>query len=211
MFRSDTITSRALVWLAASMSFAALLVEFYDVMKMQTFAVTVLPLAILFLIWVAYQARNEPRGAHSPYTWIVEGAIAGVVAAVVYDLYRLPFVLAGKPLFAVFPQFGQLLLDAAPEDQGLAVQVTGWGYHFSNGAALGVMLLAMLPSYTKKTLLIGGAVWGLLVEIILLATPYYAFFQLKLPQDQFLFLTLTAHLVFGLTLGWWCARRLGDR
>ena len=34
------------------------------------------------------------------------------MAAAAYDLYRLPFVLNGAPLFTVFPRFGELLLGA---------------------------------------------------------------------------------------------------
>ncbi|MCE7873905.1 hypothetical protein DYH09_26520 [bacterium CPR1] len=54
----------------------------------------------------------------------------------------------------------------------------------------------------------GAVVWGLVVEGLLLATPYAAFFQLHV-NARFLFLTASAHLVFGLALGAWLRRRLG--
>jgi hypothetical protein len=49
------------------------------------------------------------------------------------------------------------------------------------------------------------------VETFLLITPYYSFFKLKLNYTEFLFLTLSAHLVFGIALGWWCARRASNQ
>jgi hypothetical protein len=100
-----------------------------------------------------------------------------------------------------------MLLDAAPTDFGPAVQVAGWIYHFSNGAALGIMFLAMAVRPTPRVLMWGAAVWALCVEIILLLTPYYSFFRLKLNYTEFLLLTLSAHLIFGIALGWWCQRR----
>ena len=61
---------------------------------------------------MAWRARGRPPGDCNPFTWIVESAAGGVVAAVAYDLYRLVFVLQGVPLFKVFPLFGELLLGA---------------------------------------------------------------------------------------------------
>ena len=39
------------------------------------------------------------------------------------------------------------------------------------------------------------------IEIVLLLTPYTTFFGLGMNR-RFIFLTLTAHLVFGIGLGW---------
>jgi hypothetical protein len=71
------------------------------------------------------------RGAMSKLeTGLLKVRLGGLFAAVVYDLFRLPFVLNGYPLFGVFPRFGQMLLGAAPNDFGAAVQIAGWIYHF---------------------------------------------------------------------------------
>lgn len=42
--------------------------------------------------------------------------------------------------------------------------------------------------------------WALFVEAMLLITPYTTFIHLPL-NGRFIFLTVTAHLIFGLTLG----------
>jgi hypothetical protein len=196
--------SRPAVFLLASLSFACLLGAFYGLWSMRVFACWVFPPAIALLVWAA---RRDGKAR----TWIVEGALGGIFAAVVYDLFRLPFVLNGYPLFGVFPRFGQMLLGAAPTDFGPAVQIAGWAYHFSNGAALGIMFLAMAARPTPRVLMWGAAAWALCVETFLLITPYYSFFKLKLNYTEFLFLTLSAHLVFGIALGWWCARRASNK
>ena len=54
----------------------------------------------------------------------------------------------------------------------------------------------------------GAVGWALFIEAMLLLTPYTAFFGLKL-NARFIFLTVSAHLVFGLVLGAWCRQRLG--
>ena len=83
--------------------------------------------------------------------------------------------------------------------------------HFANGASLGIMYLAMVTRATSKRLFWGAVVWACMVEVFLLLTPYYSYFQLKLPFGTFLALTLSAHLVFGAALGLWCTWRLRAR
>ena len=141
-----------------------------------------------------------------PWTWIVQGAIGGIVAAVAYDLYRLPFVLNGAPLFKVFPRFGELLRGAT-EPRWL-VNGLGWTYHFSNGAALGIMFLVMASCFRRPALFWGAVGWAVLVEAMLLLTPYASFFGLKM-NGRFLFLTGSAHVIFGIVLGIYCRLRLG--
>ena len=192
------LTSRAVVFVLAWLSFACLLGHFYGLWTMHFFGCWVLPPATALLIAIAYVA---PR----PRRWIIEGAIGGIVAAVAYDLYRLPYVLYGAPLFKVFPKFGQLLLGA--DGPAWLVHSLGWIYHFSNGAALGIMFLALAIRPTRQTLFWGAVAWALFVEAALLMTPYATFFGLKL-DGWFLFLTASAHLVFGIALGLWFRFRL---
>ena len=192
---------RAIVFALAFLSFACLLGQFFGLWTMHAFGCWVLPPATALLALIAYRARRQPPGISNPHTWIVRGAVGGVVAAVAYDLYRLPFVLGGAPLFKVFPRFGQLLLGA--DEPTWLVQLLGWAYHFSNGAALGIMFLAMVVRPNPRVLFWGAVAWALFIEAMLLATPYTNFFGLKL-DGRFLFLTISAHMVFGLTLGWWC-------
>jgi hypothetical protein len=197
--------TRPVVFTLAFLSFACLLGTFFGFWSMRVFGCWVLPPATALLIFIAHRHRGRAAGLSSPYTWIVQGAIAGVVAAVAYDLYRLPFVLSGAPLFKVFPRFGELLLGGT-EPRWL-VHTLGWTYHFSNGAALGIMFLALASFFRRPSLFWGAVAWALFIEVMLLLTPYTSFFGLAL-NARFLFLTATAHLVFGLVLGFYCHKKL---
>lgn len=190
---------RAAVFLLASTSFAGLLGEFYGLWMLRFFALWVMAPAAVVLAVVAWRSA-EAR------VWVVHGVVGGIVSAVAYDLYRLPFVLSGAPLFDVFPLFGQMILGR--DASAVAKQVVGWTYHFSNGAALGVMYLAMMPGRSRGGLFLGAVVWACAVEGLLLMTPYTEFFGLRY-DGWFIFLTATAHLVFGIALGVWCAGWLG--
>ena len=134
----------------------------------------------------------------------MQGAIGGIIAAFAYDLYRLPFVLRGAPLFKVFPRFGELLLGNT-EPRWL-VHGLGWTYHFSNGVALGIMFLAVISVSKRPPFFVGAICWALMIEALLLLTPYTGFFGLT-PDSKFLLLTLSAHLIFGIALGAYCSIR----
>ena len=197
---------RFVLFALASMSFACLLGQFYGLWSMRAFACVALLPCTLALIGIAAFARPTDKVLWDARTRIIEGAMGGFVAAVAYDLFRLPFVLNGYPLFKVFPEFGKMLLGAnGPE---WAVQALGWAYHFSNGMALGIMFLAFLPDARPPRKVLWSAVgWALCVEAILLLTPYRNFFKIGMPFATFLVLTLSAHVIFGLTLGAWCGKR----
>ncbi len=199
--------SRLIVFSLAFLSFACLLGHFYGLWTMHWFGCWVLPPATVLLAVIAYLARSHPRGVRSSFTWIVDGAVGGIVAAVAYDLYRLVFVLQGAPLFKVFPRFGELLL--AAEEPRWLVHLLGWSYHLSNGAALGIMFLALVPRASGGVLFWGAVVWAMFVEAVLLLTPYSTFFGLPL-DGRFIFLTASAHFVFGVALGLWCRWRVQE-
>ena len=206
-FTLRLLASRPVIFTLAFLSFACLLGQCYQLWSMRVFACWVLPPATALLGWLGWATRHTGE-FRAPHVWITQGALGGLVAAVGYDLYRLPFVLAGAPLFKVFPRFGQLILGA---DQPSAVaQVLGWSYHFSNGAALGIMFLALIRRPAPDTLFWGAVAWAIGVEILLLLTPYASFFGLPL-NGRFLFLTGSAHLIFGVTLGWWCRWQVPGR
>lgn len=202
---TQLLSTRPVVFTLALMSFACLLGQFFGLWTMHAFGCWVLPPATVLLAFIAWRNRKQTAGMNNPHTWVVQGTIAGVLAAVAYDLYRLPFVLSGAPLFTVFPRFGELLLGGT-EPRWL-VHTLGWSYHFSNGAALGIMFLALAGFFRRPSLFWGAVAWAMFIEAMLLLTPYTAFFGLKL-DGRFLFLTASAHLVFGLALGLYCHKRL---
>ncbi|MFN8610669.1 MAG: hypothetical protein U0931_24220 [Vulcanimicrobiota bacterium] len=190
--------TRLLIFVTASSSILSLLAELWwpaQGAHMRAATLCFFFPSALVLIWLA---RKIPRilGA---------GCLAGLLAALAYDLYRLPFVLAGLPLFKVFPRFGELLLGPSMEE--IAYQLAGWLYHFCNGAGFGLMYLALAGPRVRQGSW-GAIVFALAVEAGLLLSPYPEFFNLPI-NLRFVAITLSAHLVFGAVLGWSLPRLLG--
>jgi len=205
---------RAVVFALSAMSIWCLLVDFYSIVSMRAFTLYVFVPACIVLIALA--ASDGFLGTKKLLRNVVIGASAGFVAAVAYDVFRLPFVYANAwhiasvvppmPLFKVFPAFGQMIL-GHPGAQSLtsADHVVGWTYHFSNGITFGIMYMAMVGDPTKRSWW-WGVVMAVAIEIALLCSPYTQFFGIPL-NAQFVAVTLTAHVIFGAVMGL-CARRL---
>lgn len=176
---------------------------------MQWFACWVLLpscLALAALALIDFR-RNDGRLARM----ILLGTVAGLVAAVAYDLFRVPFVWSREwhladwvpplKLFKVFPRFGAMLLGQSIEQPSysLSAQVLGWAYHFSNGATFGIMYVAAIGDALRRHWLWAVAM-AVGLELGMLFTPYPAVFGIGVTAT-FVAVTLTAHLIFGVTLG----------
>src|SRR5438034_718328 len=130
-----TRPGRGIVFILATTSIACLLSEFYRRGTMHTFTLFIfLPalagLAALSLADLTYGDRQLWRG-------VVIGIVSGVVAAVAYDLVRLPFVFATAwgidsmvpplNLFKVFPAFGAMILgQTAAQTQAVESRTAGF-------------------------------------------------------------------------------------
>ncbi|MGZ4988579.1 MAG: hypothetical protein ACXWBP_11070 [Limisphaerales bacterium] len=151
------------------------------------------------------------RGDQQLWRAVMVGLLAGLLAAVAYDIFRLPFVFAKQwgiagivppmNLFKVFPRFGAMILNQPIEqpNYSLNAQLAGWIYHFSNGATFGVMYMALVGEVTKRSW-----IWAVLmatgIEIAMLLTPYPSFFGIPITAT-FVVVNLTAHLIFGAVMG----------
>jgi hypothetical protein len=187
----------------------------YHWVDMRTFFYAVLLPATTALYGIAVLDRT--RGDGRLWRAVIIGTIGGLVGAVAYDIFRLPFVFShawrldtlGVPqmdLYRVFPRFGALILGQPIEQPSYspAAQLLGWAYHFSNGATFGVMFAALIGEATRRFQ--GGWPWAVLmamgIEACLLVSPYSGFFDIPL-TPKFVAVTLAAHLVFGIALGLW--------
>jgi len=208
-----TPVGRVLVFVLAATSIWCLLAEMYGLCDMQTFTFAILIPATLALYGIA--VVNLQRGDRRLWRAVIIGTLAGLVGAIVYDIFRLPFVFSDAwgmgrfgipqmPLFKVFPRFGALILGEPLEQPSysLAAHLIGWAYHFSNGATFGVMFAAMIGEASRRYG--GGWLWAVLmalaIEICLLLSPYATFFDIHLTA-RFVTVTLLAHIVFGVGLG----------
>lgn len=204
---------RALVFLLSATSIWCLLAEFYGLCSMQTFTLYVLIPATVAL--VAMALLDRARGDRRLWRAVLIGAVGGFLAAVSYDLFRIPFVLAAAdhagpqwlrlPLFKVFPRFGAMLLGhpftpgQTDSQFALADHLLGWAYHFSNGITFGVMYMALIGDATRRTWLWAVAL-ATGIELAMLFTPYTGFFGIGLTA-RFVIVTMAAHLIFGVALG----------
>jgi hypothetical protein len=192
--------------------------DFYGVCPMRVFAGAVFIPAMVLLAGLALY--DHWRGDGKLKRAVIIGAVGGLLAAVAYDLFRLPFVFARQwgiagvvpalNLFKVFPAFGAMLL-GQPIQQAhysQAVQCLGWLYHFSNGLTIGIMYLALIGNGSRRH-------WGwavlvaLVLELGMLFTPYPHIFGIPISL-RFVLVTLAAHAVFGVCLGI-CVKRLFRR
>ncbi len=208
-----TVPTRIVVFALAASSIWCLLAEFYGLCSMRFFTIAILIPATVVLIALAIVDRF--RGEGMIWRGFVIGALAGLFAAVAYDIFRLPFVFAASnevgpswlrlPLFKVFPRFGAMILgqpfDATTPDSQftLAAHLVGWSYHFSNGITFGIMYMALIGDASRRSWL-----WAVLfatgLELAMLVTPYTNFFGIRLAPN-FILATLAAHAIFGIVLG----------
>jgi hypothetical protein len=200
---------RLLVFILAASSIACLLADFYGLCPMRIFTPFIFLPATLALLGIALLDRQ--RGDGQLWRAVMTGLVGGLLAAVAYDIFRLPFVFANEwgiasivppmSLFKVFPRFGAMVL-GQPIDQAhysTVTQVVGWLYHFSNGATFGVMYMALIGDARRRHWL-----WAVLfavgLELGMLFTPYTRVFGIPLTM-RFIFVTVAAHGIFGVGLG----------
>jgi hypothetical protein len=205
-----SLNGRGAVFLLATTSLGCLIAQFYAICSMRVFAATIFfPATCVLGVLVAVDYyRGDGKLARA----VLVGATAGLVAAAAYDLFRLPFVFARElgissvvpalSLFKVFPAFGAMLLGQPVQQASYSATASllGWLYHFSNGASIGVMYLSLIGNGARR-----HWAWAVLLatglELGMLFTPYPRVFGIPL-TFRFVFVTLAAHAVFGLCLGW---------
>lgn len=213
-----TPAGRTVVFFLSAASIWCLLAEMYHLCTMRAFTFAVLIPATVALVLIA--ALDRVRGDGRLWRAVCIGAAGGFLAACAYDAFRLPWVLGFSdgigpawlrlPLFRVFPRFGAMILGqsfTAQQPDGrftLAAHLTGWAYHFSNGITFGVMYMAMVGDAARRSWL-----WAVLLaaglELAMLFTPYPGFFAIRVTA-LFVAVTLSAHLIFGVTLGLYARR-----
>src|SRR3954464_9160285 len=83
---------RGVVFALAATSIACLLAQFYGLGSMRAVILYVSLPALVVLTWIA--AWDGLRGDGLLCRGVVIGTAAGLIAAVAYDLFRVPFVFA---------------------------------------------------------------------------------------------------------------------
>lgn len=157
----------------------------------------VLPsIAGLVVIWL-FTRYTRPDVA----TIILRGSAAGAVAtlaleAVRYSGFRLGFMPGNLPQL-----MGVLLLDRFALGPSAWSDVAGFAYHFWNGAAFGILYVAI----TGRTSILRAIAYGVAVGVGFLGSPVVQSLGVGLfGRDfgwHFAATVLLAHVAFGATLG----------
>jgi hypothetical protein len=204
-----TPAGRVTLFLLGAVSIGCLLAEFYLPGSMRTWVCAMLLPACAFLVILALIDRQRNDGLLAQM--IARGVLAGLAAAMAYDVFRAPFVwsrawhldhwLPPLALFKVFPRFGAMILGQSPDAPhfSIAAHLLGWLYHFSNGALFGVMYVAMVGMAARRRWLWAVAM-AVVIEVGMLLTPYPRLFHIRV-DARFVTVTLSAHLIFGCVLG----------
>ena len=176
---------------------------------MRTFTLYIFTPSLILLLLFALLDRQ--RGDRQLWRAVCLGLLGGLLAAVAYDVFRLPFVFSRQlglsavvppmDLFKVFPRFGAMILGQPLEQAhySTVTQLVGWVYHFSNGATFGVMYLAMIGHPSRRTWLWAVA-FAVALELGMLLTPYPQVFGIAV-TIKFVIVTMAAHAIFGVGLG----------
>lgn len=171
-------------------------------------AVEALLPSIAFLAAIAVFAR---RGEAWFSRTIALGALAGAIATIALEIVRLigfhfDYMPGNLPRL-----MGVLLLDRFALGPSVASDVTGWAYHFWNGASFGIIYGLLLGTRRRWA----GPLFGLAIGIGFLVSPVVislgvGYFGLQFSYG-FPITVLLAHLAFGGALGVISYRLLGPQ
>jgi hypothetical protein len=153
-------------------------------------SVTVPSLAVLAVVGAA-TARSPAW--HRLHTALVVGAVGGLLGTFAYDLFRIPFLLAGYRLFAPIDSYGVLILGA--DSSGPWTGLAGWMFHFANGIGFGITYAVIAAGRRWQWALL----WGLGIETLAVASPFAGLYALRGPV--LLAIAYGGHLAYGAVLG----------
>lgn len=183
---------RLAVALLGVASVLSLLAWVYEIAAFRTFFLLVsLPLTLLLVgIGVAAGRRNW-------WWWreaMVAGALGGLLGTFGYDIFRIPFLLAGFQVLAPIDSYGVLLLDETTSTAwtGLA----GWSYHFLNGVGFGVTYAVVAKGRHWGW----GVLWALVLETATILTPFADSYALR-GQWVPISIAYAAHIPYGMAIG----------
>jgi hypothetical protein len=158
------------------------------------FWVLAAPAAVL-LGTTAWWVSRPGSGRPVLRTVLAAGTMGGLIGTIGYDLFRVPFVLAGLRVLAPIDSYGVLILDANTSSP--LSGFTGWAYHFSNGIGFGIAYAAIALGRSKWW----GVAWALVLETATIVTPFADSYGLH-GKYGIIAIAYAAHVPYGLAVGW---------
>ena len=134
---------------------------------------------------------------------ILFGLLAGLVATVALEIIREIGFRTGNMPGDMPKLIGVLLLDRFALGPNFWSNVTGWAYHFWNGAAFGIIFSLVFANAQRWV----AVLYGILIGIVFMIGPAtttlgIGIFGLEFKDGyQFLITVTLAHIVFGSILG----------
>ena len=164
---------RALVFLLGGTSVASLLAWVFGLGAFHAWfwAVSV-PGQVALLAIGVWVARREDLAELRAL--LVAGLVGGILGTIGYDLFRVPFVLAGLRVLAPIDSYGVLALDAAASST--LTGFTGWSYHFANGIGFGLSYAVIAGRGRHWGWGIG---WAMVLETATIVTPFATTYALR--------------------------------
>ncbi|MFJ9776777.1 hypothetical protein ACIRVF_37025 [Kitasatospora sp. NPDC101157] len=153
-------------------------------------AVTVPALALLAALGL-WSARRPRLGRL--HRALVAGTLGGLIGTLGYDLFRVPFTLAGLRLFAPIDTYGVLAL--AAHSSSPRTGLLGWAFHFSNGIGFGISYAVIASGRRWQW----GLAWGLMIETLVVASPVAGVYALR--GAGLITIAYAGHLAYGAPLG----------
>jgi hypothetical protein len=184
--------------LLSGTSIAALLAEVYGVVDMAAVGRFVtLPGLIGLAVLGSGNVVKGPAGEELRRRLRV-GAVGGVIGTLGYDVFRIPFAVAGRRLFAPIDSYGMFLVDA---DLSSSVSDTvGWLFHLSNGVTFGTAYALVMARRHWGW----GVLWGLILESAIVLTPFRERYHLH--DWTAIGIAYAAHIPYGYAVGWMAQR-----
>jgi len=135
---------------------------------------------------------------------ILFGLLAGLIATVGLEVIREIGFRTGAMPGDMPKLLGVLLLDRFAHGPNFWSNVSGWAYHFWNGAAFGI-IFSLVFAHAQRWV---AVVYGIIIGIVFMIGPAtttlgIGVFGLEFKDGyQFLTTVTLAHIVFGMVLGW---------
>lgn len=180
---------RVLAFLLCIPSGGVLLTHTYGMLPMHVGGwLVAFPCCLALTVWI-WRGNAEVAEA------IVIGALAGFVGTLLYDLARVPMLVAGRRIFAPIELYGVWLLDAQVSSR--FTHLTGWLYHFSNGITFGIMYALFM----RGRHWLWAIAWAFVLETIFVLSPLA--YSVALFSDSWaLVIAYYGHVAYGIGLGW---------
>jgi hypothetical protein len=150
---------------------------------------------LVFIALLSWKSVVEIRRS------IVWGGLAGAVATIGLEIVRITGFKMGYMPGNLPRLMGVLLLDRFALGPSFTSDFAGWAYHFWNGASFGIVYVLLFGT-TRRWV---GVLFGIAVGLGFLVSPVVislgvGYFGLEFSKG-FALTVLSAHLAFGLALG----------